>query len=208
MDENNINPNDMCGYESIWVALQCKKSSLIEKYELNQMTDLYKLLHYGNDKFPALFENDDIKKLYEILPPGVTKILNEFKNEQFNSDSTAIWKCYFYLVAVYFNIHLILIDENNLILERESNIIKDLLNKLGLPILETINLKITKNHVEFQPDENEIEIFEKLKRRINSSKVIYEEIQIDHFDLYDSDDSDDSDISINYSELEKILGMN
>ena len=32
--EHNRNPNEMCGYECIWIALICKKSHLI-KYNLN-----------------------------------------------------------------------------------------------------------------------------------------------------------------------------
>ena len=40
---------------------KCKKSNLIDKYNLTKLTDLYKLLRYGTEDYPSLFEEDNIK---------------------------------------------------------------------------------------------------------------------------------------------------
>ena len=67
LKENIIDPNNKCGYESLWIGLKCKKSNLIDKYNLTQMTDLYKLLRYGTEDYPSLFEEDNIKKMMKTM---------------------------------------------------------------------------------------------------------------------------------------------
>ena len=103
MNDTSIDPNDMCGYESIWLSLMCKNSPLIYKYNLNKMTDLYILLRYGKNQYPQLFDEENVKKFYNKSSSKIKNMFDEFKNELFNTNNRAIWKCYYPLVAIYFN---------------------------------------------------------------------------------------------------------
>lgn len=190
MNETSIDPNDMCGYESIWLSLMCKNSPLIYKYNLRKMTDLYILLRYGKNQYPQLFDEENVKKFYN-------KSSSKIKNELFNTNNRAIWKCYYPLVAIYFNIEIILIDKNNKILEGETNMIKYTLDNLDLIPQHKIRLQLTQNHVEYIPEDDEIEVFDNLKKEINNSKLIYDDINeinnLINISL-DSDEYDDYNI--------------
>jgi len=192
--KNIIDPNNKCGYESLWIGLKCKKSNLIDKYNLTQMTDLYKLLRYGTEDYPSLFEEDNIKKMMKTMCSNKDiTMFEDFKNERFNKNKSAVWKCYFLLVAIYFNIEIILMDKDKNELKELSNKIKDTLNILKLKPNEKIRLHLTPNHVEYLPQNNEIEIFENLKKNITIKKDIYDELKfiklIENTRDYDTDDS-------------------
>ena len=171
----------------------CKNSPLIYKYNLRQMTDLYTLLHYGKNQYASLFEEENVKKFYNKSSSKVKNMFDEFKNEKFNTNSRAVWKCYFLLVAIYFNIEIILINKNNKILEGETNVIKYTLDSLDLISIHKIRLQLTQNHVEYIPEDNEIEVFENLKKKINNDKLIYDETLyinniLDNDDLFNLND--------------------
>jgi hypothetical protein len=176
MNENNIDPNNKCGYESIWVALKCKKSSMIDKYNLTDMKNVYTLLRYGNNQYPPLFEEKNVKTFLEICPAKTKKLCEEFKSEILDMGHGSVWKCYFMLVSIYFNIGIILMDENKEKLENESALLNYILNSLELNPEETIRLHLTPNHVEYMPEDNELEIFENLTKKSNIDKLIYDEI--------------------------------
>lgn len=193
MNDTSIDPNDMCGYESIWLSLMCKNSPLIYKYNLNKMTDLYILLRYGKNQYPQLFDEENVKKFYNKSSSKIKNMFDEFKNELFNTNNRAIWKCYYPLVAIYFNIEIILIDKNNKILEGETNMIKYTLDNLDLIPQHKIRLQLTQNHVEYIPENDEIEVFENFKKEINNDKLIYNERlmfdnMIDNDDLFNLND--------------------
>lgn len=174
MDKNMIDPNNKCGYESIWVALKCKNSPLIDKYNLIKMTDLYSLLRYGNNQYPSLFEQENVKKFYEKRSERDKNMFDEFKNERFNTNSGVIWHCYYPLIAIYLNIEIILMDKNEKKLEMESSLIKYALDESELNPEERIILHLTKYHVEYMPEDNEIEIFENLKKKLKFTKESYD----------------------------------
>ena len=204
--ENIIDPNNKCGYESLWIGFKnVKNQTLIDKYNLTQMTDLYKLLRYGTEDYPSLFEEDNIKKMIKTMCSNKDiTMFEDFKNERFNKNKGAVWKCYFLLVAIYFNIEIILMDKDKNELKELSNKIKDTLNILKLKPNEKIRLHLTPNHVEYLPQNNEIEIFENLKKNITIKKDIYDELEfiklIENTRDYDTDDSytmDDLEIDFN-----------
>ena len=173
--DKDISPLEKCGYESLWVALKCKHSSLIEKYYLSNMIDLYKLLRYGNEEHPPLFENKNVKRFYEMYPEYVKKELNNFKYRLEKTDNGMVPPYYFALISIYFNIKIIIVDELGQIL-RESTSIKKIQNSLGLYPKETIKLCYTPNHLEYIPENTEIIIFNKLKEKIKNMKKKYEEV--------------------------------
>ena len=81
--------------------------------------------------------------------------------------------CYFVLISIYFNITLIIVDENGHLL-RESTYIKKIQNKLGLYPIDRIQLCYTQNHIEYIPECNEVLKFNKLKEKIDILKKQYE----------------------------------
>ena len=93
--ESNRNPNEMCGYESIWIALVCKKSHLVKKYNLNRMEDLYMLLRYGNDNYPSLFEEKNVKTFYENCSQEIKNEIDYFKNNYFIKNKQACYYIYY-----------------------------------------------------------------------------------------------------------------
>ena len=52
---------------------------------------------------------------------------------------------------------------------------REVIDKLELNPIEKIHLCLTKNHVEYIPEDNEVLIFNKLKETINNMKITYEE---------------------------------
>ena len=206
MDTTHIDPNNKCGYESIWIALKCKNSYLIDKYNLIEMIDLYKLLRYGSEEFPSLFEEENIKKFMETICPKEFKVhIEDFKNERFYKNKGAIWDCYYLLVAIYFNIEIVLMDKDKNELEDLSNKIKETLNILGLEPNEKIRLHIIPRHVEYLPENNEIEIFKNLKKNIAIKKYNYDDNQIITLIQNTEDDDDDDDDLFTIEELEMDL---
>jgi hypothetical protein len=173
---NERNPNDKCGYESIWIALYCKNRDLIDKYDLNNHIDLYRLLRCGNTRFPSLFEEEKVATFYERSSTRVKNMFDEFKNDRFHTDNGAVWKCFWPLVAIYFKIEIILIDQNKQKMESETRSIKHILGTLGIDPEEKITLHLTPGHVEYIPEDNENELFKKLKYQINNEKLKYDEI--------------------------------
>lgn len=167
------NPENKCGYESMWIALQCKKSPLINLYNLNNHVDLYILLRHGNTIFPSLFEEENVKTFYEQCSNNVKNIYDEFKNERLYTDNGAVWKCFWPLVAIYFKIEIILMDQNKQKMETETRLIKELLDTLGLHPKEKIRLHLTPGHVEYIPEDNEIELFKKFKYQTYNEKRTY-----------------------------------
>lgn len=174
MTETIISPLNKCGYESIWIALNCKNSPLLDKYYMPNMLDLYTLLRYGDCKHPSLFQDKNIIKLYNILSNNLKKEFDNFKNRLENTENGYVPTCYYELISIYFNIEIILMDENNEI-RKETIYIQEILRVLKLKPTETIKLCLTTNHVEYIPEKNEIVQYNKLKKDINEIKKKYEE---------------------------------
>tara|TARA_B110000008_G_scaffold267316_1_gene294321 strand:- start:18162 stop:18764 length:603 start_codon:yes stop_codon:yes gene_type:complete len=190
---NEHNPNNKCGYESIWIALYCKNRDLIDKYDLNNHIDLYRLLRSGNTRFPSLFEEENVATFYERSSTRVKNIFDEFKNERFHADNGAVWKCFWPLVAIYFKIEIILIDQNKQKMESETRSIKHILGTLGMEPEKKITLHLTPGHVEYVPEDNESDLFKKLKYQINNEKLKYDEIvNVDKLNILILNDTSDT----------------
>ncbi len=170
----DISPVNKCGYESLWVALKCKKSTIVDTYNLSNMLDLYKLLKYGSEKHHSLFSETDVIRFYQMYPKYVKKELDMYRHRLENTDNGLVPPCYFLLVSIYFNIKLVIVDEMDQVL-RESTSIKNIMDTLGLDPTETIKLYYTPNHVEYLPENHELELFNKIKREITEIKLVYEE---------------------------------
>ena len=102
-----ISPHNKCGYVAIWIALLCKKSHLIDKYNITKATDLYTLLRYGSDQYPSLFEEENVKKFYEKCSDNDKKYYDEYKKRLIDGLDGTTHAPYFVLVSLYFNINLI-----------------------------------------------------------------------------------------------------
>ena len=171
---NMINPENKCGYESVWIGLKCKHSPLIEKYYLTNMIDLYTLLRNGNDEYPSLFQDKNVKRFYNSYPQHIKDSLIKFKDRLENTENGKVPFIYYPLVSIYFKIELIILDENKQCITA-FNWIKDLLNFLELEPTERIKLCLTTNHVEYIPENCEKMIFDKLKQKICNLQKIYNE---------------------------------
>lgn len=172
----NRNPNEMCGYESIWIALVCKKSHLVKKYNLNRMEDLYMLLRYGNDNYPSLFEEKNVKTFYDNCSQKTKNSIDDFKDNLFFKNETAIPSIYYFLISIYFNIEIIL----HLSDEYKNDKKKVNTYKMFYQIPEQfIHLKQIIGHVEYIPEYNEMVIYNQCKKDSNLTKMIYDEILCD-----------------------------
>ena len=67
-------------------------------------------------------------------------------------------------------------DKNEKKLEMESSLIKYALDESELNPEERIRLHLTKYHVEYLPEDNEIEIFENFKKKLNFIKESYDDM--------------------------------
>jgi len=197
MDTNNDNdPNDKCGYESLWIGLKCKNSPLIDKYKLDNFNDLYKLLRYGNAEYPTLFEDDNVTNFLKNCDSKFKQLCDEFKNDSFNKNIDGVWPCYFPLVSLYFNIRIILNGNT-------QHVSNNLLKLFNIEPLETLELITTPIHVEYKPLENEKDTYNKLKHISECKKINYNEyIEGEELDLIlnadiDTDDSLDDWFDIN-----------
>ena len=204
--ESNRNPNEMCGYESIWIALVCKKSHLVKKYNLNRMEDLYMLLRYGNDNYPSLFEEKNVKKFYENCSQKLKNSIDDFKDDLFLKNETAIEFPYYILISIYFNIEIILhlTDECKVIHNTEDDKIKINTYQRFYQIPEQfIHLQQTIRHVEYIPEYYEMTIYNQCKERTNLTKLVHEE-NLAHQDFYQLMKCDYSDEEQKYfNQLEK-----
>tara|TARA_Y100000389_G_C17467788_1_gene527294 strand:- start:1919 stop:2464 length:546 start_codon:yes stop_codon:yes gene_type:complete len=176
---NLTNPIDKCGYESIWMALKCKKSPLIHKYNLNKMTDIYELLHGHNDKYPKLFEDKNVNKFYEKFHKK-SKDLRDFKTEFNKKGSTinegAIWNCFFPLVSIYFNMELIIKNKESDTIYN-TNKVFDFISLPRQKRILNVNLLKSPNHIEYIPEEHEKNIFKKLDDNLLIEYILWLSVQ-------------------------------
>ena len=97
-------PRNKCGYESIWLGLKCKDSSIIEKYKLYEIADLYKLFRYGNNEYPSLYENENVKKIINSKGDNFRQLCYEFKAERLDKDVDGAWEILPLLASIYLEI--------------------------------------------------------------------------------------------------------
>ena len=65
--EENFDYNNKCSFESLYIGLKCKNSSLLMKYNIEDIKDLYKLCKDGNDTNPSLLNHNRIKEIYNNI---------------------------------------------------------------------------------------------------------------------------------------------
>ena len=175
-------PNNKCGYESIWIGLKCKNSHLIDKYKLSEMTDLYKLLRYGNDEFPSLFDNKNVKNFIDNKSVKFKKLCYEFKEERLDKNTGGSWEILQLLASIYFEIYIfvkqnIIYELDHVNLNPKNRLIIKALNECNIFPQETLEIIYTKGHVEYSPLNNENDIYLKLKNILKNKKQIYDELK-------------------------------
>jgi len=194
-DYYSNNPNDKCGYESIWIGLKCKKSDLLEKYKLQEMTDLYKLFRNGNDEYPELFENENVKKFIESKGEEFKKLCLEFKNERLKKNKDGVWEIFPLLASLYLEIKLSA-SNNDDRKKNQNRLLEKTLEDYDIKPKEELLLEYSPLHVEYKPLEIEQEIYENEKKKLNIKKETYLNLHINLDDLYDNDF-----IKIDYNDL-------
>ena len=220
----------ICGFESIFVGLSCKKSKILTKYNIKSLDDLFNLLLYGNDKHESLFTKMKDIKYYNIFNNGAshphkdTKIGLEYFHKildyQYNNiiNNKGVMVGFFYYVSLYFNIHIYLDnDNNNVVIDNVAN------DSITCPIdilrinIESNNI-ILKNFVgENIPviddcsnkiigiiSENDLLIaYDEITKSINCTRVLDLDHKFYDNDCYDSPTEDELEMYNEYKEKYK-----
>jgi hypothetical protein len=153
----------------------------------------------------SLFEEKNIKKFYDNCPTNVKTIFDEFKNKQFNTYYVDMWKLFFPLVAIYFNIDIIIMDINKQKLEEEYTFLKYIQSKLELNPEESIRLHLRPDNIEYMPEDNEIEIYEIFMKKLKDEiRLCNKQATTDYFMSILEDAQDTSDIKSKLKELEDL----
>lgn len=170
-------PRNKCGYESIWLGLKCKDSSIIEKYKLYEIADLYKLFRYGNNEYPSLYENENVKKIINSKGDNFRQLCYEFKAERLDKDVDGAWEILPLLASIYLEI-CIFANPIKSKTEKKNRLVKQALEECNIQPIETIELEYTIDpaHIEYIPLKSEENIYKELKEKINKKRIIYDEL--------------------------------
>ena len=200
-----MNIRNKCGFQSIYIALCCKKSSILEKYEINNLDDFINLLVHGNEKYLSLFDTfrdnydffDDIGISLSSEEKNFLKKMLDYQYEILTKDNKGVISYFFTLVSIYLNIKINIIfseDNNNNDFNKNFFLFhNDVNNFLIKNPYNIITIKLTKGHADYEPLSEEKHIYDELNK-IHQKKLIYlEEL------------SDDIYIFPNEEELEKII---
>jgi len=184
MSENYYDPRNKCGYISIWIGLKCKNSVLIEKYNLEDFSDLMNLLHNGSELINSLYEENNVKIYYDTLSISQKHAFDFFK-EKFLNDTNHFSVSYFYFItiSIYLNIKIILIDENDNELDEPNNLIIYGLNLLNLIPKDNIKIKLSNHHAEYSPEDSEIDTYQFLKNKLDKRSLHYDNLEKEELEI-------------------------
>ena len=197
--EENFDYNNKCSFESLYIGLKCKNSSLLMKYNIEDIKDLYKLCKDGNDTNPSLLNHNRIKEIYNNSPEIGKKIIDEI-SYKLQNDINGFNQFIFVCFALYFHIHIHFF-ENGEFNEEMSGINKNIENPN-----EIIKVQFTSKHVEYVPEnENEQKIYDEIKINIDQI-IVNKDISNKELDymLGEKNSSDDEDI-FNISDINYIF---
>lgn len=203
----------ICGFESIFVGLSCKKSKILTKYNIKSLDDLFNLLLYGNDKHESLFTKMKDIKYYNIFNNGAshphkdTKIGLEYFHKildyQYNNiiNNKGVMVGFFYYVSLYFNIHIYLDnDNNNVVIDNVAN------DSITCPI-DILRINIESNniigHAYYKCSNDEKDIFDEITKSINCRRVLDLDHKFYDNDCYDSPTEDELEMYHEYKEKYK-----
>lgn len=203
----------ICGFESIFVGLSCKKSKILTKYNIKSLDDLFNLLLYGNDKHESLFTKMKDIKYYNIFNNGAshphkdTKIGLEYFHKildyQYNNiiNNKGVMVGFFYYVSLYFNIHIYLDnDNNNVVIDNVAN------DSITCPI-DILRINIESNniigHAYYKCSNDEKDIFDEITKSINCTRVLDLDHKFYDNDCYDSPTEDELEMYNEYKEKYK-----
>lgn len=203
----------ICGFESIFVGLSCKKSKILTKYNIKSLDDLFNLLLYGNDKHESLFSKMKDIKYYNIFNNGAshplkdTKIGLEYFHKildcQYNNiiNNKGVMVGFFYYVSLYFNIHIYLDnDNNNVVIDNVAN------DSITCPI-DILRINIESNniigHAYYKCSNDEKDIFDEITKSINCRRVLDLDHKFYDNDCYDSPTEDELEMYHDYKEKYK-----
>jgi hypothetical protein len=188
-----------CGFESIFLALSCKKSALLERYKINDLDDLKNLLIHGKDgnqslhdtfrTHPFLGLSDCHAKAEErgiSVQKEWEKELDHFQHVMIYEEGVTMW--FFAMVSLYFNIHIVLNGDC------EPSLV-ELINRQIRNPSHIITLEREPGHVAYQPLDDEKTTYDKIadeNKRQNeirrSEETLREMMFMEDLEMDDEDD--------------------
>ncbi len=150
--------NIKCGFVSLYKPLVCRKSVLLDTFNIHSITDLYNLIMFGNENRSSMFDalkTDDWIAEYIRLPEHKWHWYLDFSRKRIIETGSVI-QGFQLLVAVYLNIHIVLqpnpqkytdmkeLEQAN----EEAHRIEKGMQRITDPI-ETIEISLEPKHVEY-----------------------------------------------------------
>jgi hypothetical protein len=149
-----------CGFVSLYVPFVCRKSLLLEKYDIRSIHDLYNLIMFGNEEHCSMFEALKMESWiaeHLLLPEHKWQWYLDYSKKRI-IETCAVIRGFQLLVAVYLNVHIVMHpntqkykDANEL--ERANEEVSQLqtaMQHITDPI-ETIDISLEPEHVEYLP---------------------------------------------------------
>ena len=197
--------NIKCGFVSLYKSLVCRKSVLLDTFNIHSITDLYNLIMFGNENRSSMF--DALKTEYWIaeyirLPEHKWQLYLDFSKKRIIETGSVI-QGFQLLVAVYLNIHIVLqpnpqkytdmkeLEQAN----EEARRIEKGMQRITDPI-ETIEISLEPKHVEYIARPGEERCCETIHKELLHQHLIADELQAteemfimmnDDNDLFDGD---------------------
>ena len=171
----------ICGFESIFVGLSCKKSKILSDYNIKSLEDLYILIVFGNNDHESLFTKMKDVKFFNIFKNYYSslgryfdevdwiKLLN-LQYEIIIQSGGATTIGFLIMVSFFFNIHIIIKNKNKI--DDFYDILKyNIKDPIDILIIESQFFeKQTRYHFEYIYIEDEKDIFDEITKKIDYTR--------------------------------------
>jgi hypothetical protein len=170
--------HNKCGFESIYSALYCEYPEILEHHNITNIRDLYELVLNGTNNKESLLETS--WSTGEAPSPSIVNYLKEII-----SNTGSVCGVYFYIISLYFNIHINIYYKY----ENQNKIHNERMKKLNEALSNTYitnpSGKITiycyrnenQGHVYYEPLNKSKKIkdrFTTLKKQLDSVRLEYQ----------------------------------
>lgn len=175
--------NIKCGFVSVYAPLECKRSPLLQTYEIHSIIDFYDLIMFGNKNYESMFESVKHEVwVRNYLPISKTRCAWEsYLEDSWEQivETGQVVRGFQLLVAVYFNIHIVLHvrhEDPTGVLADEAKQMASAMKHVIEP-LETIHIWLEPEHVEYKPLDNEVSRYEAILKQLSQAYHNAEELE-------------------------------
>lgn len=189
-----------CGFVSLYMALVCRKSVLLEKMNIQSIIDLYNLIMFGKGKQCSMFEALKTESwIAEYIPPLTKHHWQGYLIfcKKMITETGGVDPIFHLLVAVFLNIHIVL-HPNAEKFKDDDELEKFKTYKLICCIekgmkhitdpIETIIISKEPSHVEYIPQPKENRCYETIYKQLVEKTTLA--VEMENFNIWINDDCD------------------